>query len=183
MGAQLTKLKVKFKVTLLLTVSQSVSKSWCRAPYGGHDQVFITVWQLLPCFFSDERTGLSFVYAAGPRVRSVSRVRVPWNSRPYFTVSDLRLPFFVTSYDSQGYGGGIRPCLHTGFTHWLNSGLELSFILRPTVSRPVLSSFYIFNHRHGPHRNPPNNTSIVVSHSYRTDCKENITSQAVLCAR
>jgi hypothetical protein len=22
---------------------------------------------------------------------------------------------FVTSYDSQGYGGGIRPFLHTGF--------------------------------------------------------------------
>jgi hypothetical protein len=25
--------------------------------------------------------------------RSFSRVRVPWDSRPYFTVSDLRLPF------------------------------------------------------------------------------------------
>jgi hypothetical protein len=38
--------------------------------------------------FSDERTGLSFVYAAGPTQRSLS-----WDSRPYFTVSDLRLPF------------------------------------------------------------------------------------------
>jgi hypothetical protein len=27
---------------------------------------------------SDERMGLSFVYAAGPRQRSLSRVRVPW---------------------------------------------------------------------------------------------------------
>jgi hypothetical protein len=42
---------------------------------------------------SDERTGLSFVYAAGLCQRSLSRVRVPWDSRPYFTVSDLRLPF------------------------------------------------------------------------------------------
>jgi hypothetical protein len=42
---------------------------------------------------SDERTDLSFVYAAGPRQRSLSRVRVPWDSWPYFTVSDLRLPF------------------------------------------------------------------------------------------
>jgi hypothetical protein len=41
---------------------------------------------------SDERTGLSFVYAAGSSQRSLSRVRVPWYSRPYFTVSDLRLP-------------------------------------------------------------------------------------------
>jgi hypothetical protein len=42
---------------------------------------------------SDERTGLSFTIAAGPRQRSHSLVRVPWNSRPYFTVSDSRLPF------------------------------------------------------------------------------------------
>jgi hypothetical protein len=42
---------------------------------------------------SDERTGLSFVYAAGPRQRSLFRVRVPWISRPYFTVSVLTLPF------------------------------------------------------------------------------------------
>jgi hypothetical protein len=42
---------------------------------------------------SDERTGLSFTIAAGPRQRSHSRVRVSWDSRPYFTVSDSRLPF------------------------------------------------------------------------------------------
>jgi hypothetical protein len=41
---------------------------------------------------SDERTGVSFVYAAGPCQRSLCRVRVPWDSWPYFTVSDLRLP-------------------------------------------------------------------------------------------
>jgi hypothetical protein len=39
---------------------------------------------------SDERTGRSFVYAALPCQRSHSRFRVPWDSRPYFTVSDLR---------------------------------------------------------------------------------------------
>jgi hypothetical protein len=42
---------------------------------------------------SDEKTGLSFVYTAGPCQRSISRVRVPWDLRPYFTVSHLRLPF------------------------------------------------------------------------------------------
>jgi hypothetical protein len=42
---------------------------------------------------SDERTGLSFTTAAGPCQRSLSRVRVPWDLRPYFTVSDLRLHF------------------------------------------------------------------------------------------
>jgi hypothetical protein len=64
------------------SVSQSVSKSWCRAPSGAHDQIFITVWQLRSCFrvgaLSDERTGLSFVYAAGPCQCSLSRVRVPF---------------------------------------------------------------------------------------------------------
>jgi hypothetical protein len=70
--------KVKVKVTMRLTVSlgvkphlglmtryllpasrsrshiatdgQSVSKSWCRAPSGDHDQIYITVWQLRSCF-------------------------------------------------------------------------------------------------------------------------------------
>jgi hypothetical protein len=42
---------------------------------------------------SDERTGLSFVYAAGPYQLSISRGRVPWDSRSLVIVSDLRLPF------------------------------------------------------------------------------------------
>jgi hypothetical protein len=37
--------------------------------------------------------GSVFLYAAGPCQRSLSLVRVPWNLRPYITVSDLRLPF------------------------------------------------------------------------------------------
>jgi hypothetical protein len=41
---------------------------------------------------SDERTSLSFTIAAGPRQRGHSQVRVPRYSRPYFTVSDSRLP-------------------------------------------------------------------------------------------
>jgi hypothetical protein len=43
---QLSGSKVEVKVTLRLTDSHSVSKSWCRAPFGAHDQLFITVWQL-----------------------------------------------------------------------------------------------------------------------------------------
>jgi hypothetical protein len=81
----------------IATDGQSISKSWCRAISGAHDQIFITVWHLRLCFLwgalSDERTSLSFVYAAGPCQRSLSWVRVPWSLRSYFTVSDLRLPF------------------------------------------------------------------------------------------
>jgi hypothetical protein len=42
---------------------------------------------------SDERTGLSFTIVGGPRQGSHSRVRVPWDLRPYFTISHSRLPF------------------------------------------------------------------------------------------
>jgi hypothetical protein len=42
---------------------------------------------------SVERMGLSFVCDAGTRQHSLSWVRVPLNLWPYFTVSDLRLPF------------------------------------------------------------------------------------------
>jgi hypothetical protein len=41
---------------------------------------------------SEERTGLSFTIAAGPRQRSHSQVRVLRDSWPHFTVSDSRLP-------------------------------------------------------------------------------------------
>jgi hypothetical protein len=34
----------------IATDGQPVSKSWCRAPYGAHDQILITVWQLRSCF-------------------------------------------------------------------------------------------------------------------------------------
>jgi hypothetical protein len=60
---------------------------------GAYDQIFITADLMMWSALSDERTGLSFTIAAGPRQSSHSRVRVPWVSRPYFTVSDLRLLF------------------------------------------------------------------------------------------
>jgi hypothetical protein len=34
----------------IATDGQSVSKSWCRAPFGAYDQIFSTVWQLRSCF-------------------------------------------------------------------------------------------------------------------------------------
>jgi hypothetical protein len=37
------------RVSHVTTDGQSVSPSWCRAPFGAHDQILITVWQLLFC--------------------------------------------------------------------------------------------------------------------------------------
>jgi hypothetical protein len=42
---------------------------------------------------SDERIGLSFTIAAGPRQHRQFLVQVSWDLCLYFTVSDSRLPF------------------------------------------------------------------------------------------
>jgi hypothetical protein len=92
---EMNQLNSQVKVTLRLTVSQSVSLG--VEPYLGlmARYLAITIWQLRSCFCgapSLTRGRVSFVYAAGSSQCSLSRVRVPWDSRPYFTVSDLRLP-------------------------------------------------------------------------------------------
>jgi hypothetical protein len=73
---------LKVKVTLRLTVSQSVSPG--VEPHLGLMTRYLLLFEVTVLFFwgaqSDERTGLSFVFAAGPRQRSVSRVRVLWHS-------------------------------------------------------------------------------------------------------
>jgi hypothetical protein len=78
----------------------TVSRPVClgtKHPFGAYDQIFITCVTVTVLFLwgalSDEWSGLYFVYAAGPCQRSLSQARVPWDLRPYFTVSDLRLPF------------------------------------------------------------------------------------------
>jgi hypothetical protein len=66
------------------TDGQSASLSWNGAPIWGLRQDFyycqtvagLLMWDTL----TDERTDLSFTIAAGPRQRSHSRVRVPWDS-------------------------------------------------------------------------------------------------------
>jgi hypothetical protein len=72
------------------TDGQSASLSWNKAPFWSlrPDLYCLTVAGLLIWgALSDERTGLSFAIATGPRQRSHFLVR------PYFTVSDSRLPF------------------------------------------------------------------------------------------
>jgi hypothetical protein len=114
----------------LLRVSQShsyfttgglppISSSWRRAPWYSRPDFFLSIEHLrsysLYNIFSDDRMGLSFTIAAGPRQRIHSQIRVPWDSKPYFTVSESRLPF-CRLLRRAGYGGGIRPGLHTRFS-------------------------------------------------------------------
>jgi hypothetical protein len=46
---ELRKLIIQVKVSHIVTEGQSISKSWCWAPSGAHDHIFITVWQLRSC--------------------------------------------------------------------------------------------------------------------------------------
>jgi hypothetical protein len=76
-----------------MTDGQSGSLSWSIALMRGLRPDFyycqtvagLLIWGVL----SDERTGLSFTIAAVSRQHSHSRVRVPWDSRPYFTLNAL----------------------------------------------------------------------------------------------
>jgi hypothetical protein len=81
----------KVKVTLLLAVGQSVSQS---VSLGVEPARYLLLF---------DSHGLAFVGRPLRREdgsvfcmkhqRSLSRGRVPWDSQPCFTVSDLRLPF------------------------------------------------------------------------------------------
>jgi hypothetical protein len=80
------------------TDGQPASLSWKQAaPIWGlrpdRDYCLTVAGLLIWGALSDDRTGLPFAIATGPRLRSHFRVRVPQDSWPYFTVSDLRLPF------------------------------------------------------------------------------------------
>jgi hypothetical protein len=55
--------------------------------------------------FSKERTGLSFAYAAGPRQGSLSWVRVPWDSWPYWTSSSQSQNYVTTDRQSASLYG------------------------------------------------------------------------------
>jgi hypothetical protein len=87
-------------LSLSLILRPTFSRPVClgiKHPSGAYVQIFSTAdsYGLVLCGAPslDETTGLSFLIAAGPCQRSFSLIRVPWNSRPYFTVSDLTLPF------------------------------------------------------------------------------------------
>jgi hypothetical protein len=102
-------LSLSLSLSKSLMLRPTVSRPVClgaKHPSGAYDQVFLTCVTVTGVFLwgalSDERSGLSFLYAAGPCPRSLSRIQVPWDLRPYFTVSHLRLrhrlPFVGSFY-------------------------------------------------------------------------------------
>jgi hypothetical protein len=101
------------------TEGQSASLSWNKA----------AIWNLWPDFYycqtvagllmrgtlSEVRAGLSFKIAAGTRQRSHSRVGIPWDSQPYFTVSDSKLSFSSSPRTRRATMEVLDPRLHVSF--------------------------------------------------------------------
>jgi hypothetical protein len=94
------------------SITQSISKSWCRAPYGAHDQIYITIWQLRSCFCgapSLTRGRVCLFHMLLALASAVILVTI-------FYCLRFETSLFVASYDSQGHGGGIRFRLHMGYS-------------------------------------------------------------------
>jgi hypothetical protein len=105
-------LPVKVKVTLRLAVSQSVNLG--VEPHVGLMTRYLLLFDTYGLVFVGRplwrEDGSVFYMCCWPSPGSLSRVRVPWDSWPYFTVSDLRLPF-SSPPTIRSHGGGIRPRL------------------------------------------------------------------------
>jgi hypothetical protein len=121
----------------IVTDSQLISKSWCRAPSGAHDQIFINVLTVMVLIFvgcllwREDRSVFCICYWPLP-AQSFSGPS-PLGLATTFYCLRFETSLFFASCDSQGHA---RPSLHTGFATQFNS-TELFF-------RPKL---------HGPRRN------------------------------
>jgi hypothetical protein len=76
-------------------------------------------------------SGLSLT--RGPRQRSHSRVRVPWDSRPYFTVWNSRLPFSSPPTTRRATVDVFNPAT-TRDTFLVESSLTVRLTVSPPVS-------------------------------------------------
>jgi hypothetical protein len=73
------------------------------------------IWGLRPDFYYCQ-LGVCWCGALSLRTGRVCRLQLlPAHSFSIFYCLRFETALLVASYDSQGYGGGIRPCLHTRF--------------------------------------------------------------------
>jgi hypothetical protein len=125
------------EVTLRLTVSLSVSLG--VEPHLGLMTSIYYCLTVMVLFFVGRplwrEGGPVFCICCWPLPASLSWVRVPWNSLPYFAVSDLRLPFSSPPTTRRVTVEVFDPA--STRVSWIESESECESYVRPTLSRPV----------------------------------------------
>jgi hypothetical protein len=109
------------KVTLRLTVSQSVSLG--VEPHLGYMTVYLLLFDSYGLVFVGRplwrENGFVFCICCRLLPAQFSQVRVPWDSRPYFILSDLRLLFSAPPTTRRVTVEVFDSFLHTGISNLL----------------------------------------------------------------
>jgi hypothetical protein len=109
-------------LSLSLVLRPTVSRPLClgiKHPSGAYDQTFITVRQLRVCWCGALSLNRGRVCRLQLLLALASAIILGFESRGLVTIFyclRFETSIFIASYDSQGYGGCIRPRLHTGLS-------------------------------------------------------------------